>query len=105
MVLEVPKSVACFEVVIPFELHCCLSHHSLFLLKKLYPQFSSLSSLDRESCQYVKHHHMHLSPRVNKRASTPFKLVNLDVWDPCPVMSPTSFKYFVTFVDDFSRVT
>ena len=48
---------------------------------------------------------MHLSPRVNKRASAPFELVHYDVWGPCLVMSPTVFKYFVTFVDDFSRVT
>ena len=48
---------------------------------------------------------MHLSPRVNKRASTPFELVHSDVWGPCPVLSPTWFKYFVTFVGDFSRVT
>ena len=43
--------------------------------------------------------------RVNKRASAPSELVHSDVWGPCPVMSPTGFKYFVTFVDDFSRVT
>ena len=43
---------------------------------------------------------MHLSPRVNKQASTPFVLVHFDVWGPSPIMSPTGFKYFVTFVDD-----
>ena len=48
---------------------------------------------------------MHLSSRVNKRASAPFELVYSDIWGPCPIMSPTGFKYFVTFVDDFSRVT
>ena len=48
---------------------------------------------------------MHLSPRVIKRASTPFELVHYDVWGPCPVLSSIVFKYFVTFVDDFSRVT
>ena len=48
---------------------------------------------------------MHLSPRVNKRASTPFELVHSNIWDPCPDMSPTGFEYFVTFVDDFSCVT
>ena len=41
---EVPKSIACSRVVTPFDLHCCLGHPSLSLLKKLYPQFSSLSS-------------------------------------------------------------
>ena len=54
--------------------------------------------------QYAKLHSVHLSPRVNKRASTPFKLIHSNVWDTCLVMSPTRFKYFVTFVDDFSRV-
>ena len=48
---------------------------------------------------------MHLNLRINKRASAPFELVHFNVWDPCPVMSPTGFKYFVTFADDFSRVT
>ena len=47
---------------------------------------------------------MHLSPRVNKRASSPFELFHSNVWGPCPILSPTGFKYFVTFVDDFSRV-
>ena len=48
---------------------------------------------------------MHLSPRVNKRAFAHFELIHYDVWGPCLVMSPTGFKYFVTFFDDFSRVT
>ena len=47
---------------------------------------------------------MHLSPGANKRAFTPFELVHSNVWG-CPVMSPIRFKYFVTFVNDFSRVT
>ena len=53
---EVPKSVVCSGVVTPFDLHCCLSHPSLSLLKKLYPQFSSLSSLNCELVQYAKLH-------------------------------------------------
>ena len=99
------KSVACFEIVTLFELHCHLGHPSLSPLKKLYPQFSSLSSLNCELCQYTKLHRVHLSPRVNKRVSTPFELVHSDVLGPCPVMSPTGFKYFVIVVDDFSYVT
>ena len=86
-------------------MHCRLGHPSLSLLKKLCPQFSSLSSLDCESCQFTKHHRLPSSPRVNKRAIAPFELVHLDVWGPCPVVSPTGFRYFVTFVDDYSRTT
>ena len=63
-------------------------------MKKLYLQFSSLSSLNSESRQYDKLHRVHLSPRVDKRASAPFELVHSDVWGPCPVMFPTGFKYF-----------
>ena len=27
------------------------------------------------------------------------------MWGPCPVVSPTEFRYFVMFVDDYSRTT
>ena len=90
------KSVACLRVVTTFELHCRRGH-----LQKIYPRFSSLSSLNCESCQYAKLHRVHLSPRVNKQVSAPFELIHFDVWGPCPVMSPIGFKYFITFVDDF----
>ena len=48
---------------------------------------------------------MHLSSRVNKQASAPFKLVHYDIWCPCLVLSSIGFKYFVIFVNDFSRIT
>ena len=102
---KVPTPIACSGVVTPFKLYYLLGNPSLSLLKKLFPQYSSLSSLNCESCQYAKLHRVHLSRRVNKRASTSFELVYFDVWGPCPVLSPTGFKYFVTFVDDFSCVT
>ena len=74
------KSVVCSRVVTPFKLHYRLGHPSLSLLKKLYPQFSSLSSLNCESYQYAKLHRVHLSHRVDKRASAPFEVVHFDVW-------------------------
>ena len=64
-----------------------------------------MSSLDCESCQFAKHHHISSSLRVNKRANAPFALVHSDVWGSCPVTSKTGFRYFVTFVDDYSRMT
>ena len=54
------------------------------------------------SCQFAKHHRLPSSPRFNKRDSAPFELVHSDVWGLCPVVSPTGFRYFVTFVDDYS---
>jgi hypothetical protein len=103
--IQIPKSIVCYGVTTPLEVHCRLGHHSLPLLKKLCPRFSRMSILDCESCQFAKHHRLHSHPRVNKRASFPFELVHSDVWYPCLVSSKTGFKYFVIFIDDYSRVT
>ena len=103
--MDVSKPIACSSVLTPFKAHCRLGHPSLSTLKKLCPQFQDVSSLDCESCQFAKHHRQSYKSRTNKRASFPFELVHLDVWGPCPVMSKTVFCYFVTFVDDFSRMT
>ena len=99
--LVVLKPIACSGVTTLFETHCRLGHPPLPLLKKLCPQFSSMLSLDCESCQFAKHHRLSYSLRVNKRASAPFE----DVWGLCPVVSLIGFQYFVTFVDDYSRTT
>ena len=101
----VPIPIACSGVTTPFETHCWLGHLSLPLLKKLCPQFLSLLSLDCESCQFAKHHRLSYSTRVNKRVSAPFELVHSDVWGSCLVVSPIRFRYFVTFVDDYSQTT
>ena len=76
---ELPKPNACSRIANLHEVHCRLGHPSFYLLKKSSPQFSSLSSLNCESCQYAKLHRMHLSPRVNKRASVPFELIHFNV--------------------------
>ena len=76
---ELSKSIAYSGIANPHEVHCHLDHPSLSLLKKLFPQFSSLSSLNCESCQYAKLNCVHLSPRFNKRTSTPFELIHSDV--------------------------
>ncbi|TYJ97231.1 Cysteine-rich RLK (RECEPTOR-like protein kinase) 8 [Cucumis melo var. makuwa] len=66
---QVLQVVACPVVPSPFEVHCRLGHPSLFVLKKLYPEFRSLSSLNCDSCQFAKSHRLSSSARVNKRSS------------------------------------
>ncbi|CAL2228316.1 unnamed protein product [Prunus armeniaca] len=39
------------------------------------------------------------------RASKLFEMVHSDVWGPAPLESFDGYRYYVTFVDDFSRVT
>ncbi|RVX10361.1 hypothetical protein CK203_016103 [Vitis vinifera] len=43
--------------------------------------------------------------RLNNRAKSPFELVHTDVWGPCRTASTLGFQYFVTFIDDYSRLT
>ncbi|XP_059295583.1 uncharacterized protein LOC132048919 [Lycium ferocissimum] len=74
-------------VVSLFEAHCRFGHPSLPMLKKLCPQFQSISSLDYESCQFAKHHRSTLDLRVNKRVESAFELIHSDVWGPCPIVS------------------
>ena len=53
----------------------------------------------------MKYHCLHSSRRVNKRVSAQFELVHSNVWGPYAVVSPIGFRYFVTFVNDYSRTT
>jgi hypothetical protein len=57
-----------------------------------------------EACQLSKHHRVSFPSRVVSRVSSPFELVHSDVWGPINIAS-NKFHYFVTFVDDFSRMT
>jgi len=91
--------------VSPIQLHCHLGHPSLGVLRKLCPSLASLSSLPCESCQFVKYHRIVYLPCLNKKVQAPFEIVHSDIWGPCPMLSKSSFKYFVTFADDYSRVT
>lgn len=59
-----------------------MGHVSLSTLKRIYLLFSSVSSLEYESCQFFKHHGIHLATRVNKQVVSHVELVHLDVWGP-----------------------
>ena len=52
-----------------------------------------------------KHHRVSFLSQVNNRSSSAFDLVYSDVWGPSRVPSSKGFKYFLIFIDDFSRMT
>ncbi|RVW47701.1 Retrovirus-related Pol polyprotein from transposon TNT 1-94 [Vitis vinifera] len=81
-----------------------LGHPSLSKFQKMVPRFSTLSSLSCESCQLGKHTRVSFPKRLNNRAKSPFELVHTDVWGPCRTASTLGFQYFVTFIDDYSRL-
>jgi len=100
-----PASIACTVTESPTLLHNRLGHPSVLKLQKMVPGFSKLSSLNCESCQLGKHSRSSFPKRVNNRATSPFELVHSDVWGPSRVSSVLGFRYFVTFIDDYSRCT
>jgi hypothetical protein len=84
--------------------HCRLGHPSLPTLKHQVPHLHHESSVPCEACQLSKHHHVPFPSRVVCWVFSPFELIHFDVWGPINIAS-NKFHYFVTFVDDFSRMT
>ena len=56
------------------------------------------------SCQLAKIHRLptYLS---SSRASKPLELIHMDIWGPASEKSTSDAKYFILFLDDFSRYT
>ena len=49
---------------------------------KIVPHFSSLSSIECESCQHRKHTRVPFPRRLDQRIKSPFELVHTNVWGP-----------------------
>eukprot|EP00253_Pinus_taeda_P023024 PITA_23024 len=56
-------------------------------------------------CVLGKHHRDSFEKRASWHASAPLQLVHSDLCGPLPVASFSGCKYFLTFIDDFSRRT
>lgn len=55
-----------------------------------------------EACQFGKLH-QNVFPSSTTKSTKPFELVHADVWGPSPIVSSTGFRYYLLFVDDFTR--
>ncbi|CAN6586683.1 unnamed protein product [Malus baccata var. baccata] len=88
-------------------LHRRLGHASFGYLKHIVPDlFSGIEDLELkcEVCILAKSHRASFPPSMNRRSS-PFALVHSDVWGPSPVSTTSGIRWFVTFVDNCTRVT
>ena len=65
--------------------------------------FSSLS-FDCAPCKLGKSKSLPF-PLQGSRASTCFEIIHSDVWGMSPILSHAQYRYFVTFIDDYSRFT
>ncbi|GAB2267038.1 hypothetical protein Dimus_037931 [Dionaea muscipula] len=57
-----------------------------------------------DACQLGKSHRLPFLPSTFK-ASRPLELIYADVWGPAPLLSVDGMRYYITFVDSFSRFT
>jgi Integrase core domain len=83
-------------------LHWRFGHSSDQVLNNLFSY--NLEYINCDVCKLAKQTRLSfsLSTSISKAE---FVLVHSDVWGPAPVDSYNHFKYFITFIDDFSRTT
>ena len=87
--------------------HRRLGHPSFSYMKHLLPNlFSNLHDLDFkcETCILAKSHRVPFSISLNK-SEVPFTLIHSDVWGPSPITTISGNHWFVTFIDDCTRMT
>ncbi|KAL5840711.1 hypothetical protein ACOSQ4_013319 [Xanthoceras sorbifolium] len=87
--------------------HYRLGHPSFLYLEKLFPDlFINKSSKDFHCDFYELSKHTRSVYHPNSyKASKPFALIHSDVWGPSRVPNITGTKWFVTFINDHTRVT
>jgi hypothetical protein len=88
-------------------LHRRLGHVPFESLSKLYPEsFKGMEkgTLVCDACELAKHTRS-TYPSIGLRSSDPFMLIHSDVWGPCSTTFVSGFKWFVTFIDCYSRMT
>ena len=56
-------------------------------------------------CVLEKHHRDSFEKRTSWHALVPLELVHSDLRGPLPFASFSGFKYFLNFIDDYSRCT
>ena len=69
----------------------------------LFKQLDS-STLHCDVCEISKHHRVSY-PISNKLSSHPFALIHFDVWGPFRIPNCSGARWFISFIDDCTRMT
>jgi transposase InsO family protein len=81
--------------------HWRVVHASDKVLNKMM-SVTNLNNSNCDICRFSKQTRLPFS-LSNSKTTRIFELVHSDVWGPAPIDSYNNFKYYVTFIDDFSR--
>ena len=63
-----------------------------------------ISEFHCETCELAKHTRVSF-PISNKRSSYPFHLIHSDIWGPSTIPNVSGARWFVSLIDDCTRVT
>ena len=71
---SLPSSCTAYTSIdTPLLIHSCLSHPNISKFQKMVPLFSSLSSIECESCQLGKHIRVPFPKRLDQRTKSHFE--------------------------------
>ncbi|RVW98129.1 Retrovirus-related Pol polyprotein from transposon TNT 1-94 [Vitis vinifera] len=87
--------------------HRRLGHASFGYLKKLFPSLfakSDISGFRCDICELAKSHRVSF-PLILNKSPFPFMVIHSDVWGPSKVPTLSGSRWFVTFIDDCTRMT
>jgi transposase InsO family protein len=87
--------------------HSRLGHPALRIVRRLLSKFQLPFLRDDNAsgcsaCLSSKSHKLAFTS-THTRSSVPLALIYTDVWGPSPIYSSAGFRYYVSFLDDFSR--
>jgi hypothetical protein len=88
-------------------LHCRLGHPSFQSLGRMFPSYFQSCCKEKlvcDVCELAKHTRTNY-PNRGERCEMPFEVVHSDVWGPSSVTSLLGERWYVTFIDGFSRCT
>ena len=87
--------------------HHRLGHDSFRTLQFIFPTLFTRLSVDRfhcDICEYAKNKRTNF-PISKSRSLAPFHLVHSDVWGPSTIPNISGTRFFISFIDDCTRVT
>ena len=86
--------------------HYRLGHPNFVYLRKLFPSLINKNSENLQCgvCQFSKHVR-NSYPFQPYKSSHLFHLIHSDVWGPSKIKNISGSRWFVTFIDDHTRVT
>ena len=83
-----------------------LGHPSFRVLKVMFPylfQGSDISEFQCETCELAKH--TRVSFPISNKSSHPFHLIHSDIWGRLTIPNVSKAHWFVSLIDDCTRVT